>query len=242
MDNSVVGSESARYRLRVTFFQWHPAEEEEDDELAEENDEFDSPSHFLGGVVPLELLIARSETAAVAVRSIVAYPDGFERTVVGHVRLPPRQRRFHGAVMMLTRADLDYESMELPPAFLRFGLEFPDGARVTNLEETWRVSEDASEPAHGMEATSGSGSDTRYEQEFWVWPVPGPGTLTIVCEWPAHGIRETRIEIDAGVISAAAERAQVVWPDDDGTLSRPTQRPMLARLRERSDGHGLFDL
>jgi hypothetical protein len=72
--------------------------------------------------------------------------------------------------------------------------------------------------------------------------VPGPGTLTIVCEWPAHGIPEARIEIDAGVISAAAERVQVVWPDDDGTLSRLTHRQMLARARERSDGHGLFDL
>ena len=45
-----------------------------------------------------------------------------------------------------------------------------------------------------------------------VGPTP-PGPLAFVCEWPARGIPETRAEIDAGLVLAAAARAVPIWPD-----------------------------
>jgi hypothetical protein len=49
--------------------------------------------------------------------------------------------------------------------------------------------------------------------EFWAWPLPPPGPLAFVCEWPAHGISLTRHEIDAGVLLHAAETVETLWDE-----------------------------
>jgi len=45
-----------------------------------------------------------------------------------------------------------------------------------------------------------------------LWPAP-PGPLAFVVEWPARGIPESRVEIDAGLVLKAARRAVPIWPD-----------------------------
>jgi hypothetical protein len=195
---------------------------------------FDEPqSVFLGGVVPLELLIARSATAAVAVRSIVAYPDGFEFVLSAWMRRPVRQRR-RGRMyrpLLIDPMDLDGDG-EIPDEFLRFGFEFPDGARVTNVDAgPWEMSPDATEPMHGMESHSGGGSDSHYEQTFWAWPIPSLGKLTIVCEWPAHNIVETRVEVESSLIGDAAARAVPVWPDMTDRATHQTRWQMFRAVR-----------
>jgi hypothetical protein len=49
---------------------------------------------------------------------------------------------------------------------------------------------------------------------YWVWPLPPPGPLTFVVEWPAHGIAESRAELDTQPILDAAARAIQVFPED----------------------------
>jgi hypothetical protein len=158
-----------------------------------------------------------THAAAVAVRGIVAYPDGFEFRLVLWVRRPLSRGRRRGHPMwepiMFEPLGLD-RGGELPAEFLRFGIQFPDGASVTNLDSPpWELSPDATAPSHGMESSSGGGSDTHYEQDWWAWPVPDAGILAFVCEWPAHDIAETRYEVNADDIRRAAERALPVWPD-----------------------------
>src|SRR5207249_4346339 len=88
--------------------------------------------------------------------------------------------------MVLHGWEIDPEE-GLPDDFLRFGIEFPDGARVTNIGgPSLGMSPDATEPLHGLESHSGGGSDVRYEQEFSAWPIPDEGALAFVCEWPAY--------------------------------------------------------
>jgi len=48
---------------------------------------------------------------------------------------------------------------------------------------------------------------------MFLWPLPPPGRLALVCEWPAAGIPLTRTDIDAGAIHEAAQRAQVIFED-----------------------------
>jgi hypothetical protein len=43
-----------------------------------------APDGWIGGVVPAELAIGRSEEAAVVLSRIVAYPIGFELTLDAH--------------------------------------------------------------------------------------------------------------------------------------------------------------
>lgn len=191
-----------------------PHDDDEDESFDSLNDFTEPRGRYLGGVVPVELLAARSESAAVGIRGLVAYPHGFEFTVVAWVRSPKRPRRgrrFRPSILM---SPMDFEDDEMPDEFLRFGLEFPDGASVTNLDDpNWMMSSDATEPTHGMESHTGGGSDDHYKQEWWAWPLPTEGTLTFVCEWPAHGIAETRVEVSASLIIAAASRAIPVWSD-----------------------------
>ncbi len=105
----------------------------------------------------------------------------------------------------------------LPAEFLRVGLQFPDGATVTNLDVgAWRLSPDATEPGHGLDSQSGGGSGGRYKQHYWAWPLSGRGKLSFVVEWPAFTIGENRYDLDGEVLRVAAERAQPVWPHVTG--------------------------
>jgi hypothetical protein len=46
-----------------------------------------------------------------------------------------------------------------------------------------------------------------------MWPLPPAGPLTVVSEWPAHDIPETRVVIDATELRDRAAEAEVIWPD-----------------------------
>lgn len=51
---------------------------------------------------------------------------------------------------------------------------------------------------------------------WWAWPLPPPGPLEFVCEWPPFGIPETRAGLDGQLILDAAARSIRLWPEDDG--------------------------
>jgi hypothetical protein len=74
---------------------------------------------------------------------------------------------------------------------LRFGIQFANGARVTNTigREGWQSDEPPAAPV--LRSASGSAGGGESNQQMWVWPLPPPGTLEFVCEWPAAGIELT---------------------------------------------------
>ena len=59
-----------------------------------------------------------------------------------------------------------------------------------------------------MHAQGGGGRAGNWRQFLWAWPLPPPGLLTFICEWPAVQISVTRRPIDAQEILDAAARAQ----------------------------------
>ena len=59
----------------------------------------------------------------------------------------------------------------------------------------------------------------RYAASYYVWPLPPDGPLRFVCEWPAYGIGESRVEMDAALILDASARAVRFWPDDPDETS-----------------------
>jgi hypothetical protein len=165
-----------------------------------------SPDGVLPGVAPVELLIASNERAAVYVGRCSAYPTGFELEV---------------RVLLAADADLDpslngphhrpgrgsnYEEM------LKFGLEFSDGRKVTNVSPFPPGPEKPEEPV--LWPQGGGGGGGRWRQDFWVWPLPPTGPLAFVCEWPAAGIGLSRAETDAQPLLDAAARAVPVFPDE----------------------------
>jgi hypothetical protein len=170
------------------------------------------PNNVLGIVVPLNILLAQSPTAAVTLGSITAYPDGFEFDYL--IRSTAEELGQSLAEHLHRRRS----GTGLPDDLFRFGVEFADGTRLTSLGSRmpWEAG-DTSKPA--MVPRGGGGSYERWLGNWWVTPLPSTGLLAFVCEWPAAGISLTRVEIDSDPIREAATRATTLWDGESSTGS-----------------------
>lgn len=191
-----------------------------DDGDLEPDPPFDIPQTgaWTAGVVPLELVVARSDDAAVVASRIAAYPDGFELTLDSFLhRSAQARRRRRRRPVLLSPHELA-PGGPVPDEFLKFGITWPDGGRATNLDwfgRLWSGADpDAPLPTHVLEVGGGGGSEFDFTQHYWCRPLPTEGTLTIVVEWPAFGIPETSATVDAAVLVEAAARARPVWEED----------------------------
>jgi len=206
----------------VSFFD--PPEEPDRAAWAEERprrpDWWDEPDTVLGGVVTTQFVLARTDTLAIAVRQIVAYPAGFRMGLViiardGHL-LPeggpdfgPGSRRGGGSA---------------ETAF-RFGLRYADG---TKLEASWQapyLGRDVSRPPDldhlsGLDeaprpfiAPSGGsgGTGLQWYGGYWATPLPPPGPLGFVAQWLDGGVPETTVTIEADAILDAARTSRSIW-------------------------------
>ena len=170
------------------------------------------PDAVLPGSVPAELVLIRTEQVAVAVGSVRAYPNGFEFTV--HVR-------WRGA------GDTDWPYHGGPferhgnrrggPASedaLRLGVLYADGRRAaTTGGSPWR-DPDAEPGRLVLEQGGGGGNDRSWDSDFWVYPLPPPGPVTLLASWLEQGVTETRAELDGAAIRDAAGRAVTLWPEE----------------------------
>jgi hypothetical protein len=96
---------------------------------------------------------------------------------------------------------------------LRFGVEFADGRRATNTGGRGARPRDTEPAGPVLNDGSGGGGGGRWTATMFLWPLPPPGQLVLVCEWPAAGIPLTRTEIDGRAVHEAAQRAQVIFED-----------------------------
>lgn len=175
---------------------------------------FAAPRGTLPGVVALELLLGRSERFAVAISRLAAYPTGFEFDLLAFGS--PAEADTDEVDPMLFgpgRQRGRLREGELSDDFLRLGVQFADGSKATNVPgpRSYASGEPDGPVLHGG---GGGGGGNHWRQSEWVWPLPPPGPLAFVCEWPAAGIPVTRKEIDAQLILDAAERAQVIFSDE----------------------------
>jgi hypothetical protein len=224
----------SRRRSEADFFKIpepEPASGAEVDPLRETR-----PGPWVGGVVPLELVVARSDRAAVVLTRIAAYPEGFSLAVHSYLHRSVRPRSRHPLNLMMMGHPMCPGGEPVAEEMLRIGLAWPDGGRATNLDG-WgrRPDPDAEEPDHGLEVSGGGGSESEFQTDCWAWPVPTAGELLVVVEWPAFGIGETRTAIDASLIADAAGRARPVWPEDAG---KPSHLTRLAMMRLSRAAHG----
>jgi hypothetical protein len=174
------------------------------------------------GAVVSDLLLARSDRAAVYVDYLDAYPDGFELEIRANTSVAYRDLAREGDEcgpdpfgrhwpMVGERRDV------LPPQLLRVGVQFADGRTATSVGGHDR-------PVGGpvMDALRGGGSgrrgESRFHQGYWISPLPPPGPVAVVCEWPAVEIPVVHQEIDARMILDAAEKARAIFGDGHHVL------------------------
>ena len=188
---------------------------------------------MLPGVTALELVIAGNDHAAVYVGRCSVYPTGFELElrVLAAADAGELDPSLNGIYHRPGRGN-NYDDM------LRFGLEFADGRKATNVGGFTHRGEEPEGPV--LWGMGGGGGGGRWRQDFWVWPLPPPGPLTLACEWPAAGIKLTRVEVDSQLLRDAAARARELFPNQafsvtGGTwssLSAVSRKPRLADPRD----------
>jgi hypothetical protein len=106
----------------------------------------------------------------------------------------------------------------LPDEFLRLGVAYDDGRAVTNLpwdDEDERDEEADDDGRLSWRMAGGSGTPTVATANVLVVPGPEDGPVTLVCEWPAMGVPESRATVPHDVIDRARLLAISVEPIDD---------------------------
>jgi hypothetical protein len=137
----------------------------------------------------------------------MAYPSGIEFSLQLLQRERPRDR----AGGPIHAWHLSRRGGELEPDVLRFGIELADGRKATVFDpHPFGTGDEPGGPV--LVQRGGGGGDRRYDMRFWLWPLPPPGALAFVVEWPAEGIELTRHTIDAAELREAATRTEPLWP------------------------------
>jgi hypothetical protein len=153
------------------------------------------PEGMVPGVVPVALLVARTDTHAVLIDGLLVYPTGFDfdlavRRRPGRPRHHPDPREWHE---------------------LRLEVRFADGRRADNGPRSWPRPWGDEVPEPPLLYQSVIGPDGGH---VWLWGLPPPGPLTFACQWPAEQIPPSRAELDAGLVLEAAARAASLWPEE----------------------------
>jgi len=148
------------------------------------------------GVVPVALLVARTDTHAVLVDGLLVYPTGFDFDLA--VRRDPARPREHRHRPRLWDDEL------------RLEVRFADGRSADNDPRRRPRPSGDEVPAPPVLYQSTSGDDGGH---VWLWGLPPPGPLVFACQWPAEQIPPSQAELDAGLVLAAAARARTLWSD-----------------------------
>jgi len=166
------------------------------------------------GAVVSDLLLGRSKLASVFIDYVDAFPQGFELKIRAITRLSPRELGRPGDRWApdVFGEDAPRSGELLPPQLLRIGVQFADGGTAASTG-----GHDPPAIAPVMRSLSGHRSgrpgESRFDQGYWIVPLPPPGPVSVVCEWPIAQIPVERREIDGQLILDAAERARAMFGD-----------------------------
>ena len=160
-------------------------------------------------------------STVVLVEGLRCYPAGLVLRLLVQLRERGREARRRVLVQLDVTHGRGQLALSLPPGGLRWGVELADGRRVTTVDDYsgWNARPDGAEDGwlpdrpvlQGLARPTAWGG--AWSRDVWLWPLPPPGPLRLVCAWPDRGIEETSTTVDAGPLRAAATGATAYWDD-----------------------------
>jgi hypothetical protein len=162
-----------------------------------------APSGELPCPIPVSEILARNDDVVIGVGGGRAYTTGFELTF--YVFAP------HGTDDLEPFPFRALEEGGDPADYLRLGLEYADGSRLSNTSSRrWPGDESDGGDSPTMNFKRGQGRPREWHGDFWCWPLPPSGIVQLVCEWPQMGISLSRRALDGSLILNSAERAEKI--------------------------------
>jgi len=207
----------------LSFFEAPPASPEP--ERLSEPEWLGPAENVLPAPFSLWLVLAHTDQLALAIHDGLADTNGFAFTISLR-RRRGRERPGDDPIHLWHTV----RGGDIPPEALRLGIQVSDGSKATVFDgHRWlRSAERPDGPV--LIQRGGSGGLHSWELAFWVWPLPPPGPVAFVCEWPAEGVELTRAEIDASAILDAGANAKVLWPNDGAAGAGRKHLPGTDRL------------
>ncbi|HJP73068.1 MAG TPA: hypothetical protein VJ914_02295 [Pseudonocardiaceae bacterium] len=169
--------------------------------------EWTGPPKMVGGHVAGPRFIARSANVVVAIRQVLAYPNGVEINIEAHAFGPSAD----GSSPVRGPSSADGAFFNHQP---RFAVGFADGTEVVLDDEYW-LRGGRGPTLMVSKAERGSGGPDNHEDAnlaLWLWPLPPAGPLTLTCTWERRGLDASTV-LDGNAIRAAAEHAIPFWPE-----------------------------
>jgi PhnB protein len=159
--------------------------------------------------VPLQLVLGRTDTVAVALTAVTAFSTGVLLSLAVRWRGEDVDA-FEDPLALYGLRGRSRDAAEI----LRFGVQFSDGRKATTLGHPSAWAAPGEEPAGPLFMPRGaSGGEGKRDTELWLWPLPPPGPMTAAVEWPAQGLELTTHEVDAAPIAEAARSSVQFWPE-----------------------------
>lgn len=179
------------------------------------------PRGVLAALVPTRLVLARTESVAVLLSHIDAYPQGCRFHLLVAAQRPDgmdiddwwdlHEVLAGGPLRVPNRSG----QQPMPDAVLRLGVQLADGTRaIAGASDVPCSGSAPAAPVLQLQGGGGGGgiADASFSYQLWLWPLPPPDRLDLVLQWPAVGIALTRVGLDGSAIVSAGDHCEPLFP------------------------------
>jgi hypothetical protein len=171
----------------------------------------------LGGVVPLNDVLARTEHLFAGLAALTAYPTGLLLSVVLAVRRGSLPRERWDELEAAFWADRGHRPgrPRAGDGGLRLGVELADGRRTETQDLLGLGFDVPRDPPVLIEHQGeGSGGTHRLDKRtgLWLWPLPEGDALSLVLQWPDLELPLTSSRVELEPVRAAVAGAVPYWP------------------------------